>query len=102
MDDRDGGRREPWDDTAQQYGVRRQTADPATIQAKHGSRRGHNRSQQIHYRDYQGRDVCLDAGFPGETLSGLVPYPGCTGRRLAVSLAKRGRSDGQKAVLAGV
>ena len=47
-------------------------------------------------------NVCLDAGFPGETLSWLGPYPGCTGRRAAVSLAKRRRSDGQKAVLAGV
>ena len=47
-------------------------------------------------------DVCLDAGTPGETLSGLGSYPGCTGRRTAVSLAKRRRSDGQKEVLAGV
>ena len=70
MADRDSEQREPGDDTAQQYGVRRQTADPATIQAKHGSRRGHSRTQQIHYRDYQDRDVCLDAGFPGETVSG--------------------------------
>lgn len=46
--------------------------------------------------------VCLDTGFPGETLSRLGPYPGCTGRRAAVSLAKRKHSDGQKAVLAGV
>jgi len=74
MGDRDGGRRESCDDTAQQYGVRRQTADTATIQAKHGSRRGHSRTQQIHYRDYQDRDVYLDDGFPGETLSGLRPY----------------------------
>ena len=39
-------------------------------------------------------DVYLDTGFPGETLSRLGPYPGCTGRRAAVSLAKRRRSDG--------
>ena len=90
MADRDGGRREPWDDTAQQYGVRRQTADPATIQAKHGSRRGHSRIQQIHYRDYQDRDVCLDTGFSGVTLSGLRPYPGCSGQSLAVFRGKKG------------
>ena len=90
MADRDSEQREPWDDTAQQYGVRRQTADPATIQAKHGSRRGHSRTQQIHYRDYQDRDVCLDAGFLGVTLSGLRPYPGCSGQSLAVFRGKKG------------
>ena len=90
MADRDSEQREPWDDTAQQYGVRRQTADPATIQAKHGSRRGHSRTQQIHYRDYQDRDVCLDAWFPGETLSGLRPYPGCSRQSLAIFRGKKG------------
>ena len=35
-------------------------------------------------------DVCLDAGFPGETLSGLGSYPGCTRRRLEVFRGKRG------------
>lgn len=96
MADRDGGRREPWDDNAQQYGVRRQTADPAAIQAKHGSRRGHSRTQQIHYRDYQDRDVCLEAGFPGETLSGLRPYPGCSGQSLAVFRGKRGLTSEER------
>ena len=90
MADRDGEQREPWDDTAQQYGVQRQTADPVTIQAKHGSRRGHSHSQQIHYRDYQDRDVCLDTGFSGVTLSGLRPYPGCSGQSLAVFRGKKG------------
>ena len=90
MADRDSGRREPWNDTAQQFGVRWHTADPATIQAKHGSRRGHSRSQQIHYRDYQGRDVCLDAGFPGVTFSKLRPYPSYSEQSLAVFRGKKG------------
>jgi len=46
--------------------------------------------------------VCLDAGFPGETLSGLGPYPGCTERKWLVFKAKRRRSCGQKAALSGV
>ena len=89
MADRDGGQREPWDDTAQQYGVRRQTADPATIQVKHGGRSGRSSTQQQHSWDLLGGDVCLDAGFPGETLSGLRPYPGCSRQSLAVFRGKR-------------
>ena len=89
MADRDGGRREPWDDTAQQYGVRRQTADPATIQAKHGSRRGHSRTQQIHYRDYQDRDVCLDAGSSGETGSRALGLFGLIGAKVGGVSSKK-------------
>ena len=89
MADRDGGQGQLWDDSTQQYAVEH-AADPATFQAKHGSRRGHSRTQQIHYRDYQDRDVCLDAGFLGVTLSGLRPYPGCSGQSLAVFRGKKG------------
>ena len=89
MADRDCGRREPWDDTAQQYGVRRQTADPATIQVKHGGRSGRSSTQQQHSWDLLGGDMCLDAGFPGVTLSGLRPYPGCSRQSLAVFRGKR-------------
>ena len=96
MADKDGGRREPWDDTAQHYGVRRQTADPATIQVKHGGRSGHNRTQQIHYRDYQDRDVCLDVGFPGVTSSKLRPYPSYTEQSLAIFRGKRGLTSEER------
>ena len=60
-------------------GVRRQTADSVTIQAKHGGRRGHSSTQPLHSRELQGGNVCLDAGSPGETGSGPEAYPGCTG-----------------------
>ena len=69
MADRDGGQGQLWDDSTQQYAVEH-AADPATIQAKHGGRRGHSNTQPPRSRDLQGKNVYLDAGAPGETVSG--------------------------------
>ena len=69
MADRDGGQGQLWDDSTQQYAVEH-AADPATIQAKHGGRRGHSSTQQQRPWDPQYGVVCLDAGAQGETDSG--------------------------------
>ena len=88
MADRDGGQGQLWDDSTQQYAVEH-AADPATIQAKHGGRRGHSRTQQIHYRDYQDRDVCLDAGSPGETGSRALGSFGLIGAKVGGVSSKK-------------
>ena len=102
MMDRDGGQGQPWDERAQQDVVGQQIALPRDIRAKRGGKSGRSSTQQLHSRGIQGRTMCLDAGSPDETLSGLVPYPGCTGRKWLVFIAKRRRSCGQKAALSGV
>ena len=89
MADRDGGRREPWDDTTQQDALVQQTADPGDIRGNRGGKSGRSSTQQLLSRDLHVRTMCLYAGFPGVTSSRLRPYPDCIGRSSAASLAKR-------------
>ena len=76
MADCDGGQGQTLDDSTQQDTVGQQAVDPATIQSKHGGRRGRSTTQQLISRDLQDEVICLDAGAPGETVSTLGPYPG--------------------------
>ena len=90
MADRDGGRREPWDDTTQQDALVQQTADPGDIREKRGGKSGRSSTQQLLSRDLQGIVVCLDAAFSGATSSRFGPYPGCSEQSLAVFRGKKG------------
>ena len=96
MADSDGGRREPWDDTTQQDALVQQTANPGDIRGKRDRKSGRSSTQQLLSRNLHGRTMCLYAGFPGETLSGLGPYPGCTGYNLAVFRVKRGLTSEER------
>ena len=90
MVDRDGGRREPWDDTTQQDALVQQTADPGDIRGKRGGKSGRSSTQQLLSRDPHARTMCLYAGFPGVTSSKLRPYPGRSEQSLAVFRGKKG------------
>jgi len=102
MADSDGVQGQPWQNSTQQDDVGQQTADSADIGTKRGDKSARSSTQQLLSWDLQDGVVCLDAGFPGGTLSGLKPYPGCTGRRSAVFRGYKRRSGRKTAALTGV
>ena len=96
MADRDGRQGQPYDGGTRRDGVRRQTADPADILAAYSHRSGRSSTEHPFSQDLQGKTMCLDAGFPGETVSGHGLFPGCTGRRSALFREKTGVQAGDR------
>ena len=100
--DRDDEQGQPHDGGTRRDGVRRQTADPTDILAAYSHRSGRSSTEHPFSRDLQGKNVYLDAGAPGETVSGAWGLSGLHRAKISTVSGEKRHSGGQQAALAGV